>query len=123
MMQLVSMMKVMMTRRPSYSYMYITMNQSIIATKDKLGCGQKRIILRYYRKPKRVGSWSQISSLNIEDTLNSLQKNMTQAKKILVKDSGERRVRDSVWAGRPQAMVHADGTAKRLETNTASEGD
>ena len=37
-----------------------------------------------------------------------------QAKKILVKGSGERRVRDTIWAGWPQAMVHSDSTAKGL---------
>ena len=36
-------------------------------------------------------------------------------KKILVKDNGEWRVRDTVWAGWPQAMVHSDGTAKCLK--------
>ena len=35
-----------------------------------------------------------------------------QAKTILVKDGGEQRVRDTTWAGRPQAMVHPDGRAK-----------
>ena len=39
-----------------------------------------------------------------------------QAKKVLVKDCGERRVRDVTWAGRPQPMVHSDGTAKGLRT-------
>ena len=38
------------------------------------------------------------------------------AKNIIVKDRGERRVRDTTWAGRLQAMVNADGTAKGLRT-------
>ena len=39
-----------------------------------------------------------------------------QASKILVKDGGPRRVRDTVWAGRPQAMVNDDGSTKGLRT-------
>lgn len=39
-----------------------------------------------------------------------------QAKKILVKDGGQQRVRDTTWAGRPQATVHSNGTAKGLRT-------
>ena len=39
-----------------------------------------------------------------------------QASKILVKDGGPRRVRDTVWAGRPQAMVNDDGSAKGFRT-------
>ena len=35
---------------------------------------------------------------------------------ILVKDGGPRRVRDTVWAGKPQSMVLPDGTAKGLRT-------
>ena len=38
------------------------------------------------------------------------------AKNILVKDGGERRVRDTNWAGRPKPMVNTDGTAKGLQT-------
>ena len=44
------------------------------------------------------------------------------AKNILVKDGGPRRVRDTVWAGRPQEMVHPDGTAKGLKTILAERG-
>ena len=44
------------------------------------------------------------------------------AKNILVKDGGERRVRDTTWAGRPQAMVHPDGTAKGLRTILTERG-
>ena len=39
-----------------------------------------------------------------------------QAKSILVKDGGPRRVRDTTWAGEPQSMVSSDGTAKGLRT-------
>ena len=39
-----------------------------------------------------------------------------QASKILVKDGGSRRVRDTVWAGRPQSMVNPDGSAKGLRS-------
>ena len=39
-----------------------------------------------------------------------------QARNILVKDGGPRRVRDTMWAGQPQRMVHDDGTAKGLRT-------
>ena len=39
-----------------------------------------------------------------------------QASKILVKDGGSRRVRDTVWAGRPHSMVNAGGSAKGLRT-------
>ena len=39
-----------------------------------------------------------------------------QASKILVKDGGLRRVRDTVWGGKPQSMVNPDGTAKGLRT-------
>ena len=38
------------------------------------------------------------------------------ASKILVKDGGPRRVRDTVWAREPQSMVNEDGTAKGLRT-------
>ena len=38
------------------------------------------------------------------------------AKNILVKDGGERRVRDTTWAGRPQPTAHADGSTKGLRT-------
>ena len=44
------------------------------------------------------------------------------AKNILVKDGGERRVRDTTWAGRPQIMVNPDGTAKGLRTILAERG-
>ena len=37
-------------------------------------------------------------------------------KNILVKDSGPRRVWDTVFAGRPQSMVMAGGEAKGLRT-------
>ena len=37
-----------------------------------------------------------------------------QASKILVKDGGPRRVRDTIWGGNPQSMVNLDGTAKGL---------
>ena len=36
--------------------------------------------------------------------------------KILVKDGGPRRVRDTVWARETQSMVNEDGTAKGLRT-------
>jgi hypothetical protein len=39
-----------------------------------------------------------------------------QAKNILVKDGGPRRVRDTVWGRQPQSMVNEDGTAKGLRT-------
>ena len=39
-----------------------------------------------------------------------------QANKLLVKDGGPRRVRDTTWAGRPQNMLNDDGTAKGLRT-------
>ena len=39
-----------------------------------------------------------------------------QASKILVKDGGSRRVRDTIWAGKPQKMVRDDGSAKGLRT-------
>ena len=39
-----------------------------------------------------------------------------QASKILVKDGGRRRVRDTVWAGSVQEMVNEDGFAKGLRT-------
>ena len=39
-----------------------------------------------------------------------------QASKILVKDGGRRRVRDTVWAGSIQEMVNEDGFAKGLRT-------
>ena len=39
-----------------------------------------------------------------------------QANKILVKDGGARRVRDTVWGGQPQEMVQDDGSAKGLRT-------
>ena len=39
-----------------------------------------------------------------------------QANKILVKDGGPRKVRDTVWGGKPQAMVKDDGSAKGLRT-------
>ena len=38
------------------------------------------------------------------------------ARNILVKDGGPRRVRDTVWAGKPQSMVLPDGSAKGLRT-------
>ena len=44
------------------------------------------------------------------------------AKNILVKDGGPRRVRDTVWAGNPQAMVNSDGSAKGLKTILAERG-
>ena len=44
------------------------------------------------------------------------------AKNILVKDGGERRVRDTVWAGNPQVMVNPDCSAKGLRTNLAERG-
>jgi hypothetical protein len=34
------------------------------------------------------------------------------AKNILVKDGGPRRIRDTVWNGRPFEMVDQDGTAR-----------
>ena len=39
-----------------------------------------------------------------------------QASKILVKDGGRRRVRDTVWAGSVQKMVNEDDFAKGLRT-------
>ena len=39
-----------------------------------------------------------------------------QAKYILVKDGGTRRVCDTIWAGQPQNMVKEDGTVKGLRT-------
>ena len=39
-----------------------------------------------------------------------------QSSKILVKDGGPRRVRDTVWGGKPQSMVNDDGSAKGLRT-------
>ena len=44
------------------------------------------------------------------------------AKNILVKDSGPRRVRDTVWAGNVQEMVLPDGSAKGLRTILAERG-
>lgn len=44
------------------------------------------------------------------------------AKNILVKDGGPRRVRDTVWAGKPQVMVNSDGSAKGLRTILAERG-
>ena len=35
------------------------------------------------------------------------------AKNLLVKDGGDRRVCDTVWAGRPQEMLLPDGTQER----------
>lgn len=37
-----------------------------------------------------------------------------QANKILVKDGGPHRVRDTIWEGKPQSMVNSDGQAKGL---------
>lgn len=39
-----------------------------------------------------------------------------QAKSLLVKDGGPRRVRDTIWAGKPQSMVDSTGQAKGLCT-------
>jgi hypothetical protein len=39
-----------------------------------------------------------------------------QAKNILVKDGGPRRVQDTMWGRRPQIMINDDGTAKGLRT-------
>lgn len=44
------------------------------------------------------------------------------ARNILVKDGGLRKVRDTVWAGRPQSMVMPDGSAKGLRTILAERG-
>ena len=44
------------------------------------------------------------------------------ARNILVKDGGPRRVRDTVWGGRPQSMVLPDGSAKGLRTILAERG-
>ena len=44
------------------------------------------------------------------------------AKNILVKDGGPHRVCDTVWAGKPQAMVHSDGSAKGLRTILVERG-
>ena len=39
-----------------------------------------------------------------------------------MKDGGPRRVRDTEWAGKPQAMVNSDGSAKGLKTILAERG-
>jgi hypothetical protein len=39
-----------------------------------------------------------------------------QARSILVKDGGPRRVHDTVWGRRPHSMVNEDATAKGLRT-------
>ena len=44
------------------------------------------------------------------------------ARNILVKDGGPRRVRDTVWGGRPQSMVLPDRSAKGLRTILAERG-
>ena len=44
------------------------------------------------------------------------------ARNILVKDGGPRRIRDTVWAGRPQSMVLPDGSAKGLRTILSERG-
>ena len=44
------------------------------------------------------------------------------ARNILVKDGGPRRVRDTVWGGRPQSMVLPDRLAKGLRTILAERG-
>ena len=44
------------------------------------------------------------------------------AKNILVKDGGPRRVRDTVWAQKPQRMVTEDGIAKGLRTILSERG-
>ena len=49
-------------------------------------------------------------------------KHALQAKSLLVKDGGPRRVRDTTWAGTHQCMVNADGTAKGLRTILCERG-
>ena len=38
------------------------------------------------------------------------------AKNLIVKDGGSRRVRDTVWGRKPQAMITDEGVAKGLRT-------
>ena len=48
--------------------------------------------------------------------LFELPPQVVMAKNTLVKDGGSRRVRDTVWANKPQKVVTDEGVAKGLRT-------